>query len=558
MDQKVSSHLFIDAGTDEAGNPILEAEYAGYDDNGTPEDESDDNHLYYIRRYKLREVPVPLDNDGDLFENEDWVDGVDNDGDGLVDEDPEDSQPLLGASEGYIRLYDPDLQMVQQWSIPSLLCIEHNIHDGLRTSAEGLQHTVLVKVPIALMDKAGEYRFVISAKDSHADREKGHRAKWALERNQRASFKLEEVRIVVSKQAYQENDPSTYPSDENIIVKADPSANPAYESLYMYAVVKATISRQGTFWFLGRHNVTAHNSFPKKARLGGQTVTLYRWKWSTLTFTWHYIDPDWAYHSNDSDGDNILDHFENPWTKITSAGSAEWQLFDDARVSGGSATLKLGARRYKVKVQSGPKFVRSPDETDTDTYGPKEEVRRVCSMYAFDTDYLRWCSTFLRINTIYASHQTQVERYIGGDCCDVAVAAYRKMGGTLGSATHDWSADSLAKTTNESQISTVNEPKAGDLVFFDIQDPADGTFDHTTIFAGNMSDPDNDPANTKVSPKDRMMNTNFGHTATVIPPSDYGEYAFIWATYEHFPSHYFRSANHRIRHLSGVTEHTHP
>jgi len=94
MDQKVSSHLFIDAGTDEAGNPILEAEYAGYDDNGTPEDESDDNHLYYIRRYKLREVPVPLDNDGD----------------GLVDEDPEDSQPLRGASEGFIRLYDPDLQ----------------------------------------------------------------------------------------------------------------------------------------------------------------------------------------------------------------------------------------------------------------------------------------------------------------------------------------------------------------------------------------------------------------------------------------------------------------
>jgi hypothetical protein len=100
MDQKVSSHLFIDAGTDEAGNPILEAEYAGYDDNGTPDDESDDNHLSYIRRYKLREVPVPLDNDGDLFENEDWVDGVDNDGDGVVDEDPEDYQPLRGRRRG--------------------------------------------------------------------------------------------------------------------------------------------------------------------------------------------------------------------------------------------------------------------------------------------------------------------------------------------------------------------------------------------------------------------------------------------------------------------------
>jgi hypothetical protein len=171
----------------------------------TPDDDSDDNHLYYIRRYKLREVPVPLDNDGDLFENEDWVDGVDNDGDGLVDEDPEDYQPLRGASEGFIRLYNPDLQKVGEWTIPSLLCVEHDANDGLMTSTEGLQHSVLVKVPIALMDKAGEYRFVISAKDSHADREKGHRNKWALERNSItkipsfALIALDETRLVPPK-----------------------------------------------------------------------------------------------------------------------------------------------------------------------------------------------------------------------------------------------------------------------------------------------------------------------------------------------------------------------
>ncbi|MCS6859280.1 MAG: hypothetical protein NZT92_03035 [Abditibacteriales bacterium] len=101
--------------TDEAGHPMrvarctshftrnpppatrnAEAEYAGHDDNGTPEDEGDDHHLYYIRRYKLREVPVPLDNDGDLWENEDPMNGIDDDGDGAVDEDPVDYQPLRG------------------------------------------------------------------------------------------------------------------------------------------------------------------------------------------------------------------------------------------------------------------------------------------------------------------------------------------------------------------------------------------------------------------------------------------------------------------------------
>jgi len=94
---------------------------------------------------------IRLDNgvDGDLSDGGEGhaLDaGYGQDGDGVVDEDLEDYQPVRGVSEG-------------------------------------LQHSVLVKVPIALMDKAGEYRFVISAKDSHADREKGHRAKWALERN---------------------------------------------------------------------------------------------------------------------------------------------------------------------------------------------------------------------------------------------------------------------------------------------------------------------------------------------------------------------------------------
>jgi hypothetical protein len=90
-----------------------------------------------------------------------------------------------------------ELQKLAEWTIPSLLCVEHNANDGLTTSVEGMQHSVLVKVPIALMDKAGDYRFVISAKDSHADREKGHRQKWALERNQKWQVLNVPLRIFV-------------------------------------------------------------------------------------------------------------------------------------------------------------------------------------------------------------------------------------------------------------------------------------------------------------------------------------------------------------------------
>ncbi len=198
----------------------------------------------------------------------------------------------------------------------------------------------------------------------------------------------------------------------------------------------------------------------------------------------------------------------------------------------------------------------SPNENDKDDYGPKEIVRRVASMYAFNTKYLCWCSTFLRINTIYASVYPQVERYIGGDCADVAVVAYRKMSPGGLPEHQDWWADALAKEASV-DLSIVNEPRAGDLVLIDID--SDGDFDHTTIFAGNI-DPD-DPDGSEVSPRDRMMNTNFGYSDDVVnevPPSEYGAFAFIWATYEHFPQHYLYPRNRRIRHLRGVTEHTHP
>lgn len=206
--------------------------------------------------------------------------------------------------------------------------------------------------------------------------------------------------------------------------------------------------------------------------------------------------------------------------------------------------------------------MRSPDENDTDDYGLKERVRRVSSMYALNTRYLRWCSTFLRINTIYASVYQQVERYIGGDCADVAVIAYQKMGGSL-STYPDWWADALAKA-NDPELSTVNEPRAGDLVLFDID--GNGTFDHTTIFAGNM-DISGDRGD-RLTPDDRVIVTNFGHTGSPVPPSEWGAYAVVWGTYDMFPYLFEPDPNNpgevrpaipiKVRHLSQVTEHMHP
>jgi hypothetical protein len=123
-------------------------EYLGYDDGGTPEDESDDNYLYYLRWYAL-------------------YSGRD-------------------ASYGEIWLYDPDLERVQSWIVPVLQCVVHENCDGLTANPNGETHGVIIPVPVSLMEKAGTYTFVLHFYDDYADTYKNHQVKAALEVNQQA------------------------------------------------------------------------------------------------------------------------------------------------------------------------------------------------------------------------------------------------------------------------------------------------------------------------------------------------------------------------------------
>jgi hypothetical protein len=144
-DSNRSDYLFAERAYDENNEPILEAEYWGYDDKQTPEDETDDEHLYFIRWYVLR-------------------DSLDT-----------------SASSGTIRLYDPELNPVYSWDITALRCLEHNeATDGLRASAGGIKHGVIVPVPVSVMQLGGEYRFLLQVKDDHVAQEKAHRLKPAL------------------------------------------------------------------------------------------------------------------------------------------------------------------------------------------------------------------------------------------------------------------------------------------------------------------------------------------------------------------------------------------
>jgi hypothetical protein len=118
-------------------------EYLGYYDGGTPDDESDDNHLYYLRWYAL-------------------YSGRD-------------------ASYGEIWLYDPELERVQSWIVPVLQCVVHENCDGLTANPNGETHGVIIPVPVSLMEKAGKYLFVLHFYDDYADSYRNHQVKVTLE-----------------------------------------------------------------------------------------------------------------------------------------------------------------------------------------------------------------------------------------------------------------------------------------------------------------------------------------------------------------------------------------
>jgi len=127
-------------------------EYFGYDDGGTPEDESDDNYLYYLRWYAL-------------------YSGRD-------------------ASYGEIWLYDPDLVRVKTWIVPVLQCVVHEDCDGLTANPSGETHGIIIPVPVSLMEKEGIYRFVLHFYDNYADTYRNHQIKAALEVNATESLKV--------------------------------------------------------------------------------------------------------------------------------------------------------------------------------------------------------------------------------------------------------------------------------------------------------------------------------------------------------------------------------
>lgn len=90
------------------------------------------------------------------------------------------------ASSGYLVLYDPDMNEIKRWEdINELECKPHNAHDACHATSDGEEHSLLVPVPVGLMEASGTYRFVQHMVDDHkADRRDHRYVSPALDLNQ--------------------------------------------------------------------------------------------------------------------------------------------------------------------------------------------------------------------------------------------------------------------------------------------------------------------------------------------------------------------------------------
>ena len=95
----------------------------------------------------------------------------------------------------------------------------------------------------------------------------------------------------------------------------------------------------------------------------------------------------------------------------------------------------IGTMRFKVKIEYKGQKLTTPGKEAVDERGIKECVHRV-SIRPDDT-YLGWLDSFRNIPYIWGSaslkgqeppEEHQAEKYIGADCADLLVAAWRAMG----------------------------------------------------------------------------------------------------------------------------------
>jgi len=160
---------------------------------------------------------------------------------------------------------------------------------------------------------------------------------------------------------------------------------------------------------------------------------------------------------------------------------------------------EAGVRWYKVKmtvqVASQP-VMETPGKDNREytkmDYRLADEIMRICRKGDYANNYLKFVGSYLECPWIYGSKMydathAQPDYYVGTDCADLAIAAWRKMGhndpytNAAGLFEKAQKGVYTLVTPRTGDIANVPQPQPGDLIVLRY-DPKTVQLGHTVIF----------------------------------------------------------------------------
>jgi len=213
-------------------------------------------------------------------------------------------------------------------------------------------------------------------------------------------------------------------TDKNKEIRAD-------EDYLLYLLIIGKIDRD-TFYFTEAPFLSLNGMDIKESKIRSWDYK----KFGEIELKWYKVE---------NVKDNYMNGPENPgwWAKLEYVETpvleweGKWSISPDVRptiLKG--AGCNLGTMRFKVEVIYGEMLYSSPGIESVDKRGIKDNVHRI-SIREDDT-YIGWLKAFFNLPYIWGSASIrgqeppefhQSERFIGLDCSDYIVAAWRKKTG---------------------------------------------------------------------------------------------------------------------------------
>ena len=175
-------------------------------------------------------------------------------------------------------------------------------------------------------------------------------------------------------------------------------------------------------------------SSEKNIKINGKKIdpsTVRSLDFKPSSIKWFKLESEKTDYNNWANGDFIWDDIRYTETLIDNDNNLS--ISADANPSDKSKDVNngLGTMRYKVEVTYGNKKLSTPGKESKNSRGIKKNVHRIS--FRKDDSFLGRLTAFFNLPYIYGSAgrnntDNQPENYIGSDCADLMVWAYRNTG----------------------------------------------------------------------------------------------------------------------------------